>query len=279
MSNSPLVTYTRISPNRTSPRNHAIDRVTIHCYVGQVTAERGCSGARFTTYDPVGGASCNYVVGCDGSIGLCVPENDRSWCSSNRANDHRAVTIETASDTVHPYAVTGAAYSTLLDLVTDICRRNGKRKLLWMEDKAKALAYMPAADEMVLTVHRWFAAKACPGQYLLERHEEIAAEVTRRLQEEVDNMTEDQIRKIVREEWAVQEAKRNNATASSWAVEYIQRALQAGILAGVDDGQGGKTIARPQGISTREEMATMGVAILEAVKTRLEQAESGVQKV
>lgn len=93
------------------------------------------------------------------------------------------------------------------------------------------------------------------------------------------NLTAEDVRTIVREEWAAQEAKRNNAAASGWAVEYIQRALQAGILAGVDDGQGGKTIARPQGISTREEMATMGVAILETVKTRLEQAESGVQKV
>lgn len=96
---------------------------------------------------------------------------------------------------------------------------------------------------------------------------------------EVEDLTEEQVRQIAREEWAAQEAKRNNAAASGWAVEYIQKALQAGILAGVDDGQGGKTIARPQGISTREEMATMGVAILEAVKTRLEQAESGVQKV
>ena len=80
------------------------------------------------------------------------------------------------------------------------------------------------------------------------------------------NLTAEDVRTIVREEWAAQEAKRNNAEASGWAVEYIQRALQAGILAGVDDGQGGKTIARPQGISTREEMATMGVAILEAIR-------------
>ena len=87
--------------------------------------------------------------------------------------------------------------------------------------------------------------------------------------EEID-LKEEEVRKIVRDELAAQEAKRNNAAASGWAVEYIQRALQAGILAGVDDGKGGKTIARPQGISTREEMATMGVAILEAVKTRLE---------
>ena len=95
---------------------------------------------------------------------------------------------------------------------------------------------------------------------------------------EVDDLTEEQVRQIAREEWAAQEAKRNNAAPSGWALEYIQRAIQAGILAGVDDGKGGKTIARPQGISTREEMATMGVAILEAVKTRLEQEESGARK-
>ena len=83
---------------------------------------------------------------------------------------------------------------------------------------------------------------------------------------EVDDLTEEQVRKIAREEWAAQEAKRNNAEASSWAEPYIQKAIQAGILTGVDDGKGGKTIARPQGISTREEMATMGVAILEAVR-------------
>ena len=220
MSNSPLATYTKISPNRTSPRNHAIDRITIHCYVGQVTAERGCSGKRFVTYDPDGGVSCNYVVGYDGSIGLCVPESDRSWCSSNRANDHRAITIETASDTVHPYAVTEAAYSALLDLTTDICRRNGKRKLLWMEDKTKALAYMPEADEMVLTVHRWFAAKACPGEYLLDRHGEIAAEVTRRLQED-DPMTYEQWTKYMdryRKELAAQDATMPDLVADAVAL-------------------------------------------------------------
>lgn len=250
MSNSPLVTCTRISPNRTSPRNHAIDRITIHCYVGQVTAERGCSGAGFTTYDPVGGASCNYVVGCDGSIGLCVPESDRSWCSSNRANDHRAVTIETASDTVHPYAVTEAAYSALLDLVTDICRRNGKRKLLWLENKAKALAYMPAADEMVLTVHRWFAAKACPGQYLLDRHGEIAAEVTRRLQED-DPMTYEQWKEYMdryRKELAAQDATMPDLVADAVAL---------GISA---DG------SRPRALMTREEGMVMARAAVRAAK-------------
>ena len=181
MSNSNLVTYTKISPNRTSPRNHAIDRITIHCFVGQVTAKSGCNAGGFITYDPDNGASCNYVVGYDGSIGLCVEEKDRSWCSSNRFNDHRAVTIETASETVHPYKVTDKAYSALLDLVTDICKRNGKTKILWFGDKNKTLAYTPKVNEMVMTVHRWFANKACPGNYLYNLHDEIAAEVNRRL--------------------------------------------------------------------------------------------------
>jgi hypothetical protein len=162
MSNSNLVTVTQISPNKNSPRNHAIDRITIHCFVGQVTAKRGCEVFQPTSKQ----ASCNYVVGYDGSIGLCVEEKDRSWCSSNSANDHRAVTIETASETVAPYKVTDKAYNALLDLVTDICKRNGKTKILWFGDKNKTLAYTPKANEMVMTVHRWFANKSCPGDYL-----------------------------------------------------------------------------------------------------------------
>lgn len=181
MSNSGLVTYTKISPNKNSPRNKPIDRISIHCFVGQVTAKSGCNAGKFTRYDPENGSSCNYVVGHDGSIGLCVEEKDRSWCTSSPANDHRAITIETASEAKHPYKVTASAYAALLDLVTDICRRNGKTKILWFGDRAKTLAYQPKANEMVMTVHRWFANKSCPGDYLYGLHDEIAAEVNKRL--------------------------------------------------------------------------------------------------
>lgn len=176
-SNSPLVTYTNISPNKTSPRNNSIDRITIHCIVGQWTAKQACDFFKSSSVQ----ASCNYAVGKDGSIGLCVEEKDRSWCSSSGANDHRAITIETASDTYSPYAVTDEAFSALLDLCEDICRRNDKTKLIWFGDKATTLAYSPAYNEMVMTVHQWFANKDCPGAYLLSRHAEIAQEVTRRL--------------------------------------------------------------------------------------------------
>ena len=173
MSNSTLVTYTKISPNRTSPRNHAIDTITIHCFVGQVTAESGCNAKNFVTYDPVNGASCNYVVGYDGSIGLCVDEADRSWCSSNRDNDHRAITIEVACETSHPYNVTVKAYDALIKLVADICKRNGIKKLLWKADKS----LIGQVDKQNMTVHRWFANKSCPGEYLYNQHGDIAKKV------------------------------------------------------------------------------------------------------
>lgn len=158
-----------------APRNHAIDTITIHCIVGQWTAKQGCD--YFATTDRQ--CSANYVVGKDGSIGLSVDEKDRSWCSSNGTNDNRAITIEVASDTTHPYAVTAKAYAALLDLVTDICKRNGIKKLVWSTNKNDRVNHRNGCN---MTVHRDFANKACPGEYLYSRHGEIAAEVNRRLQ-------------------------------------------------------------------------------------------------
>ncbi len=180
--NSPLVTYTRISNHRNSPRNHKIDTFTIHCFVGQVTAQSGCNCKNFTG---VKGGSCNYVLGYEGSVGLCVEEKDRSWCSDSRENDNRAITIECASDTKAPYAVTQECYNKLLDLLTDCCQRNGIKKLIWFGDKNKTLSYQRQEGEACLTVHRWFATKSCPGDYLYNLHGQIADEVTRRLGGEI----------------------------------------------------------------------------------------------
>ena len=173
MSNSPLVDYTRISPNKNSPRNHKIDTITIHCVVGQCTVET--LGNIFAPTSRQ--ASSNYGVGTDGKIGMYVEEKDRSWCSSNAANDNRAVTIEVASDTKHPY-VNDRAFAALLDLVTDICKRNGIRKLVWSTKKADRVNHKNGCN---MTVHRDYANKSCPGDYLYNRHGEIAAEVNRRL--------------------------------------------------------------------------------------------------
>ncbi len=172
MSNSSLVDYVKISPNR-STRTHKIDTVTVHCIVGQQSPE--VLGAHFAKSSS--GGSSNYGIGPDGRIGMYVEEKDRAWTSNNWQNDDRAVTIEVASDTKYPYAVKSAAYDALIDLLVDICKRNGIPKLLWKNDKS----LIGQVDKQNMTVHRWFAYKECPGEYLFSRHYQIADAVNARL--------------------------------------------------------------------------------------------------
>ena len=175
--NSSLVSYTKLSPNHSGKRTHSIDRITPHCVVGQLSAESICGCFTSTSRQ----ASCNYGIGTDGRVSLCVEEKNRSWCSSSNANDQRAVTIECASDMKAPYAMNSKVYESLIKLCTDICKRNGKKKLLWLGSKSKALNYSPKSDEMVLTVHRWFANKSCPGDWLYSRLDDLAEKVTKNL--------------------------------------------------------------------------------------------------
>lgn len=188
MSNSSLATVTLLSPNFTKGRTYngktyCIDTITIHCIVGQVSARRGCE----LFQSPSKKASCNYVIGKDGDIGLCVEEQNRSWCSggnktvngiSGSLNDYRAVTIEVACDTKQPYAVTSQAFDALVRLCADICKRNCIKRLLWQGNPA----LVGKVSEQNMTVHRWFANKSCPGDYLYSRHGEIAEKVNDILQ-------------------------------------------------------------------------------------------------
>ncbi|CRH93454.1 N-acetylmuramoyl-L-alanine amidase [Chlamydia trachomatis] len=175
--NSKLVSYTKLSPNHSGHRTHSIDRITPHCVVGQCSVET--LGNIFAPTSRQ--TSCNYGIGPDGRVGMYVEEKNRSWCSSSNANDQRAVTIECASDTKHPYTMNSTVYATLIKLCVDICKRNGKKKLIWLGDKNKTLNYSPKSDEMVLTVHRWFANKSCPGDWLYARLGDLAAKVTAEL--------------------------------------------------------------------------------------------------
>jgi hypothetical protein len=142
--------------------------------VGQLTAESICGCFTSTSRQ----ASCNYGIGTDGKVALCVEEKNRSWCSSSSSNDQRAITIECASDTAEPYAMNSKVYDSLVKLCIDICKRNGKTKLLWLGDKDKTLNYSPKSNEMVLTVHRWFANKSCPGNWLYAKLGDLAQTVT-----------------------------------------------------------------------------------------------------
>lgn len=171
--NSDLITYKNISKNKTVNRTHNIDTITIHCFVGQVTAKQGCDFFASTPKK----CSANYVIGFDGSIGLSVEEKDRSWCSSNRENDMRAITIEVASASSEPYSVTEQAYNALIKLLVDVCKRNNIKRLLWRNDKS----LIGQVDKQNMTVHRWFSNKSCPGTYLFNNMGEIADSVNAEL--------------------------------------------------------------------------------------------------
>lgn len=165
MSNSSMVTYTKISPHRTSPRNAGIDTITIHHMAGNLSVET--CGNVFQTRQ----ASSNYGIGTDGRVGMYVEEKDRSWASANAPNDHRAVTIEVANNGGAPdWHVSDTALETCIRLCEDICRRNGIERLNFTGDKSGNL-----------TMHKWFYATACPGPYLESKFPYIAREVNRRL--------------------------------------------------------------------------------------------------
>ena len=167
MSNSPLVSYTKISPNSSNPRNKKISKITIHHMAGNLTIEQ--CGQVFAPSTRQG--SSNYGIGTDGRIGMYVEEKNRAWTSSNASNDNMAVTIEVANDVIGGnWHVSDKAMASLIDLCTDICKRNGIEKLNFTGDKNGNL-----------TMHKYFAATACPGAYLESKFPYIASEVNKRL--------------------------------------------------------------------------------------------------
>lgn len=176
MSNSPLASYTAISPN-SNARTQRISKITPHHMAGNLTVEQ--CGAVFAS--SARQASSNYGIGSDGRIALYVPEDRRSWASSSAWNDQRAVTIEVAnSSTGGEWPVSDAAWRSLVELCADICRRNGIPELVYTGDSGGSL-----------TEHRMYAATLCPGPFLHDRMGRLADEVNAKLKGE-DDMTPDQ---------------------------------------------------------------------------------------
>jgi hypothetical protein len=167
MSNSSLVNMTMLSPNHSGHRNQPITKIAIHHTAGSISAATIGQIFRPTSRQ----ASCNYGIGNDNKIVLCVDETNRSWCTSSSWCDNRAVTIEVAnSANGGNWPVSDRTLATLIDLVTDICRRNGIINCTYTGGK-----------EGVLQKHEWYAATNCPGPYLGSKFPYIAAEVNKRL--------------------------------------------------------------------------------------------------
>lgn len=255
MSNSSLVDYTKLSPNHSGQRTHSIDRITPHCVVGQCSVET--LGSIFMT----NGASCNYGIGTDGRVLLCVDEKNKSWCSSSNSNDQRAVTIECASDTYAPYAMNSKVYNTLVKLCTDICKRNGKKKLLWFGSESKTLNYSPKSDEMIITVHRWFANKPCPGDWLYSRLGDLASKVTKNLGSSTTNSESEE---------NTMEAKLNDKNNFVWVIkkDLILLKKLGVITQGVDDNYmfGNGTLEAIKQVQKKAGIKVDGICGTETVK-------------
>lgn len=214
MSNSPLVNYTKISPNKNSPRKHKIDTITIHCVVGQLSVET--LGSIF--FKSSKQASSNYGIGSDGRIGMYVEEKDRSWCSSNASNDHRAITIECASDLKHPYDINNKVYKSLIELCVDICKRNGIKELKWKDDKS----LIGQVDKQNMTVHSWFANKDCPGEYIYSRLGQIANEVNAKLNNK-DKTIDAMAREVIKGLWGNGRERKDRLTEAGYDYTSIQK--------------------------------------------------------
>ena len=244
MSNSPLVDYVKISPNRNSPRTHKIDTITIHCVCGQCSVET--LGDVFAPRKRQ--ASSNYGIGSDGRIGMYVEEKDRSWCSSNAANDHRAITIEVASDTTYPYAVNDKAYASLIRLLVDICKRNDIKELKWRGDKS----LIGQVDKQNMTVHRWFDATECPGDFLYGLMGTIADTVNAELDPEakVSEKTFAQLLAEYRKTLQDNDANEYSKEAREWA-------LSTGLIKGSGENENGDPNAMWGDFLTREQFVTV----------------------
>lgn len=167
MSNSPLVQKTILSPNHSGRRNQKITKIAIHHAAGVIG---GVSLAG--VFLPVSRqASSNYNLGSDGVIVLGLDEANRAWTTSSSWCDNQAITIEVGNSTRGPqWLVSDFVLSRLVDLVTDICKRNGIYPCTYTGGK-----------DGVLQKHEWYSNTNCPGPYLGSKFPYIAEEVNKRL--------------------------------------------------------------------------------------------------
>ena len=226
MSNSPLVVYTKLSPNFTPMTDKVNRKITIHHCAGNCSIETlGNIFAPATRQ-----ASSNYGVGSDGRIGMYVEEHNRSWCSSSRENDSQAITIEVANDGGAPeWHVSDKALAATITLCVDICKRNGIEKLNYTGDKTGNL-----------TEHNYFANTNCPGPYLKSKLSFIAEEVNKQLRNDLATDNKDNAivksnltvaKEVLNGKWGNGQERKDRLAAAGYdysAVQLLVNRLVAG---------------------------------------------------
>ena len=161
-------------------RTEEVIYIIPHCTDAHMTAAR--IGKSFESRPKDKEASCNYGCGSDGLIiGIADEDTRRSWCTSSEWADQRGITFEISSAHGKPNEMDAPALECWKNLVVEIMQRRNKTKLVYIADGAKAKAYKPASNEMVILLHRWFKKKECPGQWFVDRLPSIVSEINARL--------------------------------------------------------------------------------------------------
>lgn len=148
-----------------------------HCTAGMSSAE--ATATRFQRPDVK--ASATYCIGSNGDIVQNVPEEYRPWTTGGDLNvngvtgammDHHSFTFEIANTTLAPnYLMSAEAIASLVYLMTDICKRHGIKSVTWKDDKYFA---SDSRNYNVIAVHKWYARKSCPGNFLYSSMQNVA---------------------------------------------------------------------------------------------------------
>lgn len=226
MSQSSLVEYRDYSAKHWNGRaGNGIKRIVIHHCAGVLTLEQ------ISRVFKNRNSSATYAIDKDGRIGQYVPEEYRPWTTSGWEPDRNCITIEVSNsrDDLNTWPVSDYVYSRLLDLLTDICRRN-HITLNYTGNKTGNLL-----------MHKWYASTACPGPYLADRFSEIAQTVNSRLQQNAGSkqqtaaVTVSQIDRLAKEviagKWDNGSARRQKLTAAGYDYQTVQARVNE-IIAG-----------------------------------------------
>lgn len=163
---SELIQKEMISPNYGSRDGESVTKITIHHAAGVINAEPLARIFENTRRN----ASCNYAIGNDGVIIGVVPEEMRSFCSTSRWNDSRAITIEVGNSTGAPtWEIGEKAMKSLILLCADICRRYC------------IVPYFNGTTDASMTFHHFYTQTECPGPYVKNHIKEIIARINNEL--------------------------------------------------------------------------------------------------
>ena len=163
-------------PDGTSGRKGTkIDKIFVHHMAGVLTAKQ--CGNVFKSRE----ASAHYGIGSDGKIGQYVKEEDAAWHAGNKSYNLRSIGIELSNDggAKTNWHVADKTIAKCIDLIVDICKRNGIKKINYTGDLKGNLC-----------MHAWTASTACPGPYLKKKFKYIAEQVNKKLSGSKDSTTE-----------------------------------------------------------------------------------------